>query len=151
MPAGAQYGEHRVSLLAFVRRGGPGFAPGDNRRLLASVTLAVADPRPPTVAMDASVAAGAMRVVPPGGSVSLSLATRTLSGVPLGGARVTLRWRVDGRPTPLTCSYCLLPRDEAAEGEEGEELPSSGEEVLVTGGDGALLPRERLFLCRDLL
>lgn len=138
VPAGAQYGEHRVSLLAFVRRGGPGFAPGDNRRLLDSVTLAVADPRPPTVAMDASVAAGAMRVVPPGGSVSLSLATRTLSGVPLGGARVTLRWRVDGRPTPPTCSYCLLPRDEAAEGEEGEELPSSGEEVLVTGGDGSL-------------
>ena len=69
-------------------------------------------------------------------------------GMPIG-ARVTLRWRVDGRPTPPTCSYCLLPRDEA--GEEGEELPSSGEEVLVTGGDGALLPRERLFLCRNLL
>ena len=97
----------------------------------------MADPRPPTVSLTAEIAGD--HTLTPGGTLPLRIATSTLTGVPLGGARVRLAWTLSRAPPPLGRGR-IVPFDggDGGDGGYGEEELPRGEEYLVTKDDGVL-------------
>jgi hypothetical protein len=118
VPLTARAGEHRLVLRALLSDGdnvtgaagvfvggGPSQAPGQQRTLDA-LLVRVAGPRPPSVSLTATLPPGAARVLHPGGKLRLAVQISTLSGIPVGSARVTMRWRIQPKPAPPGCAYC---------------------------------------------
>jgi hypothetical protein len=152
VPLTARAGEHqltlRVRLSDDAASAARTFVDGGIDTILDTLVVHVADPRPPSVSMTAAVAPGAMRVMPPGGKLRLAVQTSTLSGVPVGGARVTMRWCIQPKAEAAGCAYCLAEaRSDGGDGgmeggmeggETGAELPLLGEEELSIGADGTL-------------
>jgi hypothetical protein len=156
VPPTARVGEHQLTLRALLSDGAAGvagtfvgggvFETTGGGRTLDTLVVQVADPRPPSVSMTATLAPGAKRVLPPGGKLRLVVQTSTLSGVPVGGARVTMRWRIQPEPDATECPYCIS--EGGGRGFDGEggtdggeaaaELPLSGEEDLIVGAGGTL-------------
>jgi len=133
VPPDASYTEHSVALQ--------GKAEGERSfRTLATAAFAIADPRPPTAEL--TVATPGARVLLPGGGVPLLVRTISLSGVPVSGAEVVLRWSLERKPAaaprPSTNPWLaeLGAPDEGGEEEEGEA--EHGEERLTTGADGSV-------------
>ena len=122
VPAAADYGTHPISFSCRLGSGA-----GSGMHNLGSATVAIADPRPPSVSLDAKLPSEAF--LRPGGRAELEVVAASLTGVPVGGAEVKLRWSLHrtGR------------RGDAGTGidhtldESGEE---SGEESVVTGPNG---------------
>ena len=146
VPVDAHYGPISIN---FVR------VDGTRARTLASTSITVADPRPPTVELTAEIIGS--RVLPPSDGTTdagtatplqLRLSTASLSGVPLAQQRITLRWTIAATPVR---SVSRLPYDDGdgdasvGDGENDDEAtgdgraqwPTSGEQVLVTGADGS--------------
>ena len=137
VPAGADYGEHLLSLYA--RDLSNPRAPRNS--YVHSMTLVVADPRPPTVQW--AVEAEGVRVLTPWRpadgtdvpTVGIRIVTSTLSGVPLPSATIRLVWtlRRDGVSSLLGRLPCGLS-ETAVLGTDEE----NGEEWIITGDDGTL-------------
>ena len=103
VPTDARYGEHQISLRALRLDSRSERYP----QSLASTTVAVADPRPPTVELH--VATPSARVLSPDvGTIPLTIRTASISGVPLRAQRVTLRWSLTRGPTPPALLRVLL-------------------------------------------
>lgn len=101
-----------------------------------AVDFVVADARPPTVEMVAEAPEGVLMA--PGGSTSLRLETSTLSGVPVGSAKVQLTWSLVKSSPPPTWRSPWYRGDAAVVSSSGLEDDVGGIEELVTGEDGTL-------------
>ena len=132
VPLDASYTEHSIALQ--------GKAEGERSfRTLATAIISVADPRPPTA--DLTVTTPGARVLLPGGSVPLLVRTISLSGVPVSGAEVVLRWSLERKqataPRPGMSPWLAeLSAPDEEDGEEGEA--EHGEERLTTSADGSV-------------
>ena len=129
VPVDAQYAEHSILLYA------QGLHTDLAERSIATATVAVADPRPPTVEL--AVTTPISRVMPPGdGIIALALRTTSLSGVPLQRQRVTIRWRIDRSSTPS----CALRRTCAAT--SGRDVGAWRSSAFGAGDDEGGMPGE---------
>jgi hypothetical protein len=126
VPANATYGTHSLTLSA------SGLAGTRYARTLTSLTVAVADPRPPTVEL--GVATPASRVLQPGSTIRLVVSTTTMSGVPIKAQTVALWWQLTRGSNP---SLPPTPRSADGDGSEDEDVDTTkGEESVMTGADG---------------
>eukprot|EP00928_Gymnodinium_smaydae_P025374 TRINITY_DN20229_c0_g4_i1.p1 TRINITY_DN20229_c0_g4~~TRINITY_DN20229_c0_g4_i1.p1 ORF type:complete len:2105 (+),score=387.02 TRINITY_DN20229_c0_g4_i1:758-6316(+) len=83
VPADARYRDTSISFYLQEEKG--------RRSYLASASITVADPRPPTVTLDAAASPAYLRL---GENVSLKIHTSTLTGVPLADSDVKVNWHV---------------------------------------------------------
>ena len=154
VPADATYGEHQLTLQ--LDTSGLHRPYGEAAGTVASTTIAIADPRPPTVELQVS---SPERVIPPNGTLALRVQTRSLSGVPLKAQKVLMRWtltRGSNAPAGLCagglreCAPAMRGAwwegdsnwdDASSDGGDGDGVESdagSGEATFTTGGDGTV-------------
>ena len=123
VPPSADYTTHALSLSCVSRS-----SLNSGQRTLHTVTVAVSDPRPPTVTLEASFTSSPL--LRPGGHVELKVIAASMTGLPVSRAAVVLRWSLHRSAARRGAVH------PGVGGGEGAAEDENGEETILTDESG---------------